>query len=606
MTTKKARKTNRLRINQEELKNGESFQIGDFVVNNEGLFLKKFDKETGEETVFKVCEPLFVKQTVQNLDTKDVHLDFCYKLKGTYQEIKIGMGQLVPNELIKLMSKGVDIPHEFVKVIATYLREQQKLAPHKVLFHQVGWHRDDQKQLVFRHNRMISAHSDIRARNDNEQGSYNLEPKGDLVAWVEMIKKEVVGHAPLETVLAFGFSSAIIGYLSHLYDDVDTMIAHLAGNSTQGKTTAALLGVSIFGMPSHKKKGLGKSWNGTTNSLINMLGGNFGIPIVLDELSMSNAASLTSVLYILASGQEKARLTDTIQQRKQGMWALAILSTGELSIFERTNHNVGLTVRTFEFSNITWTKSAENADAIRKVIQDNYGHAGETFVQYLFDQGLDTIDETWKVWQKRCSDALPDTPFRTRIAKKYAIIMAAADLANHSLGINLSLDNILTFLVKQEEVISKQRDIGKKAWQLIIQLIIKHQANFRKEGIYFNPIQCWGKMFPQGSYTEVAFLKHILEQQLKELGFDDPKVVLRDWKEKKWLLTESDRPTKRTRIFEENEQKQRQEALGMANQKLPKKLEDTTYNLKIPKEQLAGLVQGGRFPNAASLDEDDE
>ncbi|MFD2370570.1 DUF927 domain-containing protein [Brevibacillus sp. GCM10020057] len=605
MTTPQTETSKRLRISHEELKQGRSFSIGDFELNHNGLFLKKIDKDTNKETILKVCEPLFVKQTVQNLDTKDVHLDLCYKFKGAYQELPIGMGQLVPSELIKLMAKGVDIPHEFVKVIATYLREQQKRAPHKVLFHHVGWHRDPQDQLVFRHNRMISTDPTATATNDNEQGLYNLQPRGDLATWVNMVQQEVVGHAPLETVLAAGFASAILGYLSYQYDDVDTLVLHLNGNSTQGKTTAALLGVSVFGMPSHKKRGLGKSWNGTTNSLINMLGGNFGIPIVLDELSMNNAASLTSVLYVLASGQEKARLTDTIQQRKQGMWALVILSTGEQSIFERTNHNVGLTVRTFEFSNISWTQSAAHADAIRQVIQEHYGHAGEAFVQYLFDQGLGIVDQTWKDWQERCTEVLPDTPFRTRIAKKYAILLSAAELANRALSLNLRLDEILAFLVKQEETISEQRDIGKKAWQLVVQLIIQHQANFRKEGIYFHPINCWGKMIPQGSYVEVAFLKHVLEQQLKELGFDDPKVVLRNWKDNQLLLTERDRTTKRTRIFEESEQEERQKALGLGSTKPPKKLEDTTYSLKIPKELLEGLVRSGRPPQEISLDSEE-
>ncbi len=600
MTTKQTETSNRLRITQEELKQGQSYTTDDFLLNHDGLFLKKIDKDRGKESVLKVCEPLFVKQTVQNLDTKDVHLDLCYKYKGTYQELPIGMGQLVPNELSKLMAKGVDIPHESVRAIATFLREQQKRAPHKVLFHQVGWHRDRHSQFVFRHNRVISANPNVTATNDNEHGIYNLQPKGDLSTWVNMVKVHVVGHAPLETVLSAGFASPVLGYLSYKYDDVDSLVLNLNGNSTQGKTTGALLGVSVFGLPSTKNRGLAKTWNGTTNSLINMLGGNFGIPIVLDELSMNNATSLTSMLYVLASGQEKARLTDTIQQRKQGKWALVILSTGEQSIFERTNHNVGLTVRTFEFSNISWTHSAAHADAIRQVIQDHYGHAGEAFVQYLFDQGLEIIDQTWKEWQERCVEELPDTPFRTRIAKKYAILLTAADLANRALCLGLRTEEILAFLVKQEEDLSEKRDIGKKAWQLIVQRIIQHQANFRKEGIYFHPLICWGKMIPQGEYVEVAFLKHVLEQQLKELGFDDPKVVLRNWRDRQWLVTESDRTTKRTRIFEESEQTERQKALGLA--KPPKKLEDTTYSLKIPKELLEGLVRSGRPPQEISLD----
>ncbi|WP_433947730.1 DUF927 domain-containing protein [Brevibacillus agri] len=602
MTTQPTGSNNRLRISQEALKQGQSFPVGDFTLKNNGLYVKKFDKETGEETIFKVCEPLFVKRTVQNLDTKDVHLDLCYKFKGTYLELPIGMVQIQPRVLPDLMGKGIDIPHEYVKVIATYLREQQKRAPHKVIFHQVGWHRDEQKQLVFRHHRIISANDTVKAINDNENGSYNLKPKGDLATWLNMVKQHVIGHVPLELVLAGGFASAILGYLSYHYNDIDTLILSMAGKSTQGKTTAALLGVSIFGLPSNKGKGLGKSWNGTSNAIINMLDGNYGIPIALDELSMNTEASLTKMLYELAFGQERSRLTDKIQQRKQGTWAMFIFSTGELSIFERTNHNAGLTVRVFEFPNVKWTESAAQADAIRGVIQNHYGCAGEAFVKYLFDQGLDIINKTWNEWQDRCVNVLPDTPFRTRIAKKYAIIMAAADLANQALGLNLRLDAILDFIVQQEDAISSQRDTSLKAWKLIVQLIILNQANFRIEGIYSNPINCWGKMIPQGDYTEVAILKHVLEKQLRHEGYENLKSIIREWKDRKWLIAESDRPTKRTRIFEESEQQEREKALG---EKPPKKLEDATYNLKIPTKQLEGLVRRGRLPDEPKLEEED-
>ncbi|RYG71099.1 DUF927 domain-containing protein [Lentibacillus lipolyticus] len=578
----------RVVITPQKLIKGESFPINDTVLNNDGVYFKKKDKETGEEKTFKMCEPLFVLETVQNIDDKDVYAVLCYKLHDKYQTIDIGLGQLVPNELIKLMSKGVDVPHEFVKIIATYLREQQKKAPYRVVFQQVGWHKSEDKQMVFRHHEMISNDPTMDAYNDHEGGGYYLEPKGDKEKWIQMTKEQVIGHTPLETILAIGFSSAIVGYLSHYYDDIDNLIFHLAGNSTQGKTTAALYAVSVFGFPSSKKKGLMKTWNGTNNAILNLLGGNFGIPLVLDELSMSKAKSLTDSLYVLASGQEKARLTDTIKQRKQGRWSLTIISTGEQSIFERTNQNPGLTIRTFEHANVQWTTSAENADAIREVIQNNFGHAGKEFVEYLFSQGLDIIESTWKSWQTRCEEAFQETVFRSRISKKYALVMAAADLANQALDLGLDTEEILQFLVDQEDAMVAKRDIGSKAWHKVIQLIIQHQSNFKREGFVTRPYDCWGKMFTQGSYVEVAFLKQVLEQQLKELGFDDPKIVLRDWKSKGWLVTESDRPSKRTQVFDKTEQEARKKVLG---KKPPKKLEDTTFNLKVPKKALEGLVR---------------
>jgi putative DNA primase/helicase len=586
--------TKPLVIETSRLQEGKFYQIQNFVLSSKGLFLNEIDKETNEVTAHKISEPMFIKETVQNRDTKDVHATLCYRYKGKFHEIPIRLEQLIPNELIKLSGKGVDVSHQYSKLVAIFLQEQQKLAPHREIYREVGWHEEEDGVMIFRHHYEFPHQPNILACNDSKEGSYNLEPKGSLKVWKGMVYAEVLPHLPLQTLLCIGFSAPLVGYLSKKFDDVDTLLIHLAGDSTKGKTTGALLATSIFGLPSNKKKGLMKSWNGTKNAIPNMLGGNYGIPVVLDELSMSDAKSLTSEFYVMVNGLEKYRLNDEMKQRKQASWATTIISTGEQSIFERTNQNVGLTVRAFEFSNISWTTSAENADAIRDVIQENYGHAGQAFIQFLFEQGLPIMEEVWQYWQERCITALPDSPFRTRIAKKYAIILAAGDIANEALGLMLDLESILSFLVEEEKERMMARDIGAKALNFVTQLFIQHQINFRKDGSYSNPINCWGKMFIHPDYVEVAFLKHILEQQLRQGGFDDPKVVVRNWKEKGWLVTEGDRATKRTKIFEDSEQEERRMILG--TEKVPKKLQDTTYNIKLPLENLKGLIQQQEHP----------
>ncbi|MGG3803702.1 DUF927 domain-containing protein [Metabacillus fastidiosus] len=579
-------------IEQKSLQAGVSYSIQQFSLSKDGLFLNKVDKETGEVTANRISDPMFVKSTVQNLDTKEVKLTLCYQFKGKFHEVSIGMGQLIPNELLKLSGKGIDVSYENVKVVSAFLHVQQKLAPHMERYREVGWHEGDSGSMTFRHHYEFPQNA-VETCNDNEEGLYNLEPKGKLNVWKGMVYTEVLPHIPLQAMLAIGFSAPLIGYLSKKYDDVDTLLVHLVGDSTKGKTTGTLLAASIFGMPSNKKKGLMKTWNGTKNALPNMLAGNYGIPVVIDELSMSNAKSLTSELYVLTNGQEKSRLNDEMKQRKQGTWATTIISTGEQSIFERTNQNVGLTVRAFEFPNISWTSSAENADEIRGVIQENYGHAGQVFIQYLLDKGLSIMEEKWHLWQKHCLEALPDSPFRTRLAKKYAITLAAVDIANEALELMLDLESILTFLVEEEKEKMMSRDIGSKALNYITQQFIQHQMNFRREGDYTCPINCWGKIFIHPSYIEVAFLRNVLEQQLRLGGFDDPKVVIRDWKEKGWLVTEGDRVTKRTKIFDNSEQSERKKALGTSMQK---KLQDTTYNIKLPTDTLKDLINPQTHP----------
>lgn len=576
-------------IDQTKLEAGESYEIDSFLLNVDGLFHTTLDKKTEEPITRKVSEPLFIKHSVQNLDSQVVELVLCYKYKGKYHERNIGLIELNPIELLKLLGFGVDVKHTQVKLVASFLQEQQKRAPHKELFQEVGWHEDDEKNHVFRHHRIHPYSVLADARNDSTYGKYNLEPQGELPVFLNMIQEEVIGNNALEAALCMGFSAPLVGYLSKKYSDVGTLLIHLVGDSTKGKTTAALLAIAPFGDPSSKEKGLMKTWNGTGNAIINQLAGNHGIPVVLDELSMSTAQNLTSEIYVLTHGVEKSRLNEHMKQRKQGMWATTLISNGEQSLSIRTNQNTGLSLRLMELPNIEWTSSAENADAIRMVIQDHYGHAGEEFLAYIFAEGVALIDEKWEMWQQRFLDLLPPSPFRSRIAKKYAILLAAGDIANESLHLGLDVEAILLFFVKNEKEQMSARDIGGKALDFITQEIIQHFSNFRREGSYHSPFNCWGKTFIHPDGVEVAFLKNVLEQQLRLGGFEDPKIVIRDWKEKGILLTEGDRSTKRTKIFDASEQAERQKIHG--SKPVPRKLQDTTYNIMLPLDTLDGFIE---------------
>ena len=61
-------------------------------------------------------------------------------------------------------------------------------------------------------------------------------------------------------------------------------------------------------------------------------------------------------------------------------------------------------------------------------------------------------------------------------------------------------------------------------------------------------------------------------------------MVVKEWKNSAYLDTENDRTTKRFRLFNSEEQELRKNSLD--KEELPKKLDDTTYILKVPKEYL--------------------
>ena len=115
---------------------------------------------------------------------------------------------------------------------------------------------------------------------------YDLQPKGTFEGRWQMYLDEVKGNLLLELAVIFGASSLVTAFLKSKYEvEFTGTIFSFTGNSSTGKSTAVALAVSIAGNPTKGNNTLFRSWNGTRNALEGYLSQNFGLPIVLDELS---------------------------------------------------------------------------------------------------------------------------------------------------------------------------------------------------------------------------------------------------------------------------------------------------------------------------------
>lgn len=242
-------------ITEQLLQQGRTYGADYKELNYDGVYaLNKQDDGTIKR--FKICDPLFVQETVENLDTGEHYLIIVNKSKRKFVKKKYPMDILIPQKLIGLLRYGVDIPSEHEKGISRYLLEQQKLVPYKLVYNNIGWNEDENDDLEFRLDRLISNNSSLVAINDTDNLKFNLSCKGSLKKWLEMYQNEIKGHIPLEAMICVSLSAVIVGYLYKTNKDVDTIIIHLAGKSTTGKTTGSKAALSVFGIPDAKKKGL--------------------------------------------------------------------------------------------------------------------------------------------------------------------------------------------------------------------------------------------------------------------------------------------------------------------------------------------------------------
>lgn len=370
-----------------------------------------------------------------------------------------------------------------------------------------------------------------------------------------------MGFVPLELALAIGFAAPIIGFIGKDVS-LDTLLVHLYNDSTKGKTTALMLALSTFGCPDPKTKfSLANTWMATENYLVSMLNGNHGLPFGLDEASMfGNNMNFTSLVYRLASNKDKGRLNEDSTLKETGEWGTVIISTGEFSLLSKCYKNRGLAMRVLELGNITWTPDAKTSETIKTTVLNNYGHAGLLFAKHLLVLGKEPVISMWEEWREKVKDAMPDADknvFADRTSSKLAAIMVAAEIAGKRFNFKFNMQEILNMLVASGDDGEETQDLGTEAYEYFLQQFNKHIRNFGipatikyQNGNFSVNYDVWGNTYtnPDKTEMEIRVIKSEFEKILKEGGLQDPKIILKSWKEKNLLNYEKGRNTRKVKL----------------------------------------------------------
>lgn len=503
-------------------KNGISFQT-----DEESLYVSLFARI---KRVLLGCGDNFLKY----------ELEFIHRYLKQLKTIIVPASTLTPTNLMSLMGEGIDVKHTNKNNLCTALLISGEKA--EVEYTHAGYGFDTfRDQTIFVSNRIHST-KPLDEKIHVNHYRYDIEPKGTLEAWLDMYVNHIHGSAELEMATIMGLSAPILAYLKQFQPDLRSLLIHLTGSSSSGKTTALQIACSVAGNPSSEAKSLVRNWNGTLNSILASCQDIHGIPLAFDELSTNSYQNLTGVLYNLTDGVGRARANSEGNLRPVGSWSTVFLSSGELSIYNRVSSNVGLRVRIFEFENLQWTASASQAEAIKTLCSQNYGHLLPVFIDELFNAegGISIINDYYEEQVEKLMSLLPDSTTKQRVASKLAIILTTAELVNSSGLITVDTEAITQILIDYEESHIDDRDLGANALDKLMQHLIVNQRALSKYG--HNTL----------GYLEgknVFIYREQLAKLLKQLGFEDSKLVINQWIASGDILqTESDRNTSRVVI----------------------------------------------------------
>lgn len=313
-------------------------------------------------------------------------------------------------------------------------------------------------------------------------GHFDLEPEGEAEEWFDFVRKEIARQIGISFVVSSAFGAILLGVLKGKVD-VDNLIIHLRGDSSSGKTTMLNLGISVFGNPDEKcPNGLISSWNGTRNALLRRLMKTNGVMLGLDEFSMIPEKDVTKLVYSIASGIEKDRLQRdaNLQERLTGTFIL--LSTGEASILNRTNGNIGLAMRVLEMDSKQWTDSAEQSERIKRFVKGNYGHAGEAFghmlglwMQKNGEEKLLRLYDAWRAYY--CGKCLIQAR-KERMSGRYALILLGAYFANKFFDMRIDTKELCDFLIGNETENGDDHDSYNDFYNRFVSVIVANADHF--------------------------------------------------------------------------------------------------------------------------------
>lgn len=312
----------------------------------------------------------------------------------------------------------------------------------------VGWSKRAE-DIVFYHKKMISSGN----QSSEYMGGMDIDPKGSLDNIVNMIKQWILSTpkwSPLEAVIAFSVAAVVLPFVNRAFGkNLNNPILHLAGDSTTGKTTALRLHVGFASNPFNEKNGFWLNHQSSLVALIRKIGDNQGIPVGIDELSAADKKDYTYFVYAIGNGEEKDRLkAGGTGLCDSGSFSTVVVSSGEKSLLEKCSENTGIGARCFEFCNVNWTDSKEQAEGVCECLRTDYGMIAPLVAKELLNNS-----DKWKIrWDQlfdQINRQMDKDKIRlgigARISEFVVLFTLAAEIANEVLGVSLNVNEIYDF-----------------------------------------------------------------------------------------------------------------------------------------------------------------
>ncbi len=219
-----------------------------------------------------------------------------------------------------------------------------------------------------------------------------MQPMGTLDEWKKIAN---VYNRPGMEPHAFGFFTAFGSpLLTHL--NLKGAVINLINNvSGTGKTTVAKVMHSVYGHPEEQML-IAKD---TINVKLHRMGVMGNLPISCDEITNVEAEHFSDFVYAVSQGRARNRMKSQSNEERlnTSKWSLLCVCTSNASFYDKLaslkSTPDGELMRLIEFQiPVNSVMNKVEADEIFSQLDNNYGHAGRVYLQWLVSNLEEAID----------------------------------------------------------------------------------------------------------------------------------------------------------------------------------------------------------------------